>query len=219
MDTYGKICEDLRKPILEREMIIRKTQRILSHNKNKQNKRIKHKKQLKNKINRIYQKIHNIVDEVHHKTAKFLCENYKKILIPIFKTKNMVKNINFKEIKKQQKEKIDEQLKDCKSKRDYRNLTKYTRMNKRSKFVLNMERHYEFRQFLAQKCQEYNCELVIVTEEFTSKCCGKCGFISDNYKNRIKICENCKAKINRDINGARNILIKNYDKVYKRFRL
>lgn len=219
LDTCGKICENLRDPILEHEKTIRKTQRILSQNKNKEGRKIKHKKQLKIRIQNEYEKIHNLVDEVHHKTAKFLCENFKRIMIPVFRTKEMIKNIDHKKIKKQNKEKISDMLKECENKEDYRKVTKTVRLDKRVKFVLNMERHYEFRQFLAQKCKEYNCELIIVTEEYTSKCCGKCGAISDNYNNRIKTCEKCKTKINRDLNGARNILIKNFSKVYKKVRL
>jgi len=61
---------------------------------------------------------------------------------------------------------------------------------------------------------EYGCEVKIVTEEYTSKCC-RCGILSDNYTNRIKSCSNCNLKIDRDINGSRNILIKNWCGNYK----
>ena len=50
---------------------------------------------------------------------------------------------------------------------------------------------------------------MIVTEEYTSKTCTRCGGISDKYNRRRKECEYCKYKIDRDINGSRNILIKN----------
>jgi transposase len=56
---------------------------------------------------------------------------------------------------------------------------------------------------------EYGCELKIVTEEYTSMCCSNCGMLSDNYKKRMKTCPYCKLSINRDVNGSRNILIKN----------
>ena len=48
-----------------------------------------------------------------------------------------------------------------------------------------------------------------MTEECTSITCSKCGKISTKYEKRVKNCENCKLKIDRDINGSRNILIKN----------
>ena len=45
----------------------------------------------------IHKKIHNLVDECHHrKFAKWLCENHHVILLPEFKTKDMVKCDSFR---------------------------------------------------------------------------------------------------------------------------
>ena len=82
-------------------------------------------------------------------------------------------------------------------------------MNGRVKFVLNNLSHYKFREHLLHKAEEYGSKVEIVTEEYTSQCCGHCGMLSDEYIKRVKICPICKSKINRDINGARNILLKN----------
>ena len=38
-------------------------------------------------------------------------------------------------------------------------------------------------------------------------CCGGCGCKSDQYDNRIKKCV-CGTRIDRDLNGSRNIMIK-----------
>ena len=66
-----------------------------------------------------------------------------------------------------------------------------------------------------KKSIEYGSEIIIVTEEFTSKTCTNCGCQGTSYdKKRIKLCK-CGVKIDRDINGARNILIKNIKKVTK----
>jgi len=89
------------------------------------------------------------------------------------------------------------------------------KLDKRVKFVLLMLSHYKFRQHLIHKCIEYGCLLEIVTEEFTSMCCTKCGHLSNNYKGREKICDNCGFRINRDVNGSRDILLKNYKKYIK----
>ena len=35
--------------------------------------------------------------------------------------------------------------------------------------------------------------------------------MSNIYERRMKECENCKYKIDRDLNGSRNILLKNLD--------
>jgi transposase len=96
-----------------------------------------------------------------------------------------------------------------------RKLTKKSKLNRRVKFVLQMLSHYKFRQHLINKSDEYGCEILTVTEEFTSKTCTKCGHIGNNFEKRIKNCSNCDYKINRDIGGSRNILIKNLDKILK----
>lgn len=54
-----------------------------------------------------------------------------------------------------------------------------------------------------------NCVIKIVTEEYTSKTCGNCGKINESLKNKdIYKCDNCNLIIDRDTNGARNILLK-----------
>ena len=50
----------------------------------------KQRRLLRRKCDNIRWKIHNLIDEVHHKTALFLVKNYKYILIPTFETSNMV---------------------------------------------------------------------------------------------------------------------------------
>ena len=70
--------------------------------------------------------------------------------------------------------------------------------------------HYKFQMKLKFKCEEYQRELFIVTEEYTSKTCGNCGYIKDNLgSNKTFKCNNCKIIIDRDLNASRNILIKN----------
>jgi putative transposase len=82
------------------------------------------------------------------------------------------------------------------------------RLNSRVKFVLNQLSHYKFKQHLFSKAKEYGCLCVEVTEEYTSQLCAKCGRIDKLYVDRMKKCKKCKHKINRDVNGARNILLK-----------
>lgn len=69
--------------------------------------------------------------------------------------------------------------------------------------------HYLFQQRLKDSfSRSKSCSVTIVTEEFTSKTCGNCGVLkrigsADTYK-----CDSCKLVIDRDVNGARNILLK-----------
>ena len=86
---------------------------------------------------------------------------------------------------------------------------KQKKLSKRVKFVLDMLSHYKFKQHIINKCNEYGCELKIITEEYTSQCCSRCGILSNQYTNRLKKCISCNLLIDRDLNGSRNILIKN----------
>lgn len=62
---------------------------------------------------------------------------------------------------------------------------------------------------LKGKCEERKKELKICTEEYTSKTCGRCGTIKKDLKTQENYkCEKCGLEIDRDINGARNRLIK-----------
>ena len=78
-----------------------------------------------------------------------------------------------------------------------------------SKRIINVYNLYKFRERLEYKCDmtstKYNC----VDERYTSKMCSNCGNLHENLKgNKIYECINCKIKIDRDINGARCILLK-----------
>ena len=100
-------------------------------------------------------------------------------------------------------------------KKEIKEITKKRRLNGRVKFVLSQLSHYKFKEHLKKKSIEYGSEIIIVTEEFTSKTCTNCGCQGTSYdKKRIKQCV-CGVKIDRDINGARNILIKNIKKVVR----
>jgi putative transposase len=77
-------------------------------------------------------------------------------------------------------------------------------MNKR---LSNSLRFYEFIQKLKYKCSQYNTNLKIVDECYTSKICSFCASTSEITKNRNLKCK-CKLNLNRDINGSINILLK-----------
>lgn len=69
--------------------------------------------------------------------------------------------------------------------------------------------HFKFLQKLKFKCIEYQRNLIITSEEYTSKTCGNCGTINNKLgSSKTFKCNKCNVVIDRDINGARNILIK-----------
>ena len=77
-------------------------------------------------------------------------------------------------------------------------------------------KHFLFQQRLKAKCSLSQCSLDICTEEYTSKTCGRCGFLNDVGCSDIYSCSKCDLVIDRDVNGARNISIKRInEKIYK----
>jgi len=50
--------------------------------------------------------------------------------------------------------------------------------------------------------------VVDVTEEYTSKTCGRCGKLKNIGGAEVYRCSQCHLYIDRDVNGARNILLK-----------
>jgi len=71
-------------------------------------------------------------------------------------------------------------------------------------------KHYLFKERFKNVCSLLkNTELMICSEEFTSKTCGKCGFINKELgASKVFRCLSCNLIIDRDVNGARNIFIK-----------
>ena len=210
LDDYGLIGNDIRVQIIDKETKIRNYQRLLNKKINKNGKKI-NKKKIKKKINKEYKKISGIVNELHKKSALYFCRNYDIILIPKFETQSMI--CDKVVIKQQVKKNYDEiKIENQDNKENLRNkLKEYRRrrrLNCRVKFVLNQLSHYKFKQHLFAKAEEYGCLCVEVTEEYTSQLCGVCGQLSKNYIKRMKKCTHCKAEINRDVNGSRNILLK-----------
>lgn len=189
-EQSGHIGYDIRTPILREQAKIKRIDRILKNNTNKKGKKLKNVKRLRVKRRLIFRRINNIVSELHHQTALWLTTNYDRVYIPKFDTKKMLerpKELNGKKAKK-----------------------RFNRLNKRYKFTLQSLSHYRFRQHLLNKGQEKGCKIEIVDESYTSQCCGACGRLSKKYdSDRVKQCS-CGIKIDRDLNGARNILLKTF---------
>jgi len=203
-NTIGKLGDNMRIKILGWQKEIKKYQSILDKNNNKNGKKINNKKKLKKKIRRLYLKIKGYVNEVHKKSAKYLCENYSNILLPEFKTKPMISKYEIKNRTNKIKELTKEE-----GKKELRLLKKKIRLNNNVKFVLSMQSHYKFKEYLKATAKRYRTNIYEVDESFTSQCCTMCGMLSKDYDTeRLKTCKACKYKIDRDENGSRNIYIK-----------
>ena len=83
---------------------------------------------------------------------------------------------------------------------------KLARITKR---LMCMFSFHSFKKKLEYKCRVYNKKLVIVDESYTSCTCGVCGVINNTKGNEVFTCISCGLVMDRDVAGARNILLKN----------
>jgi putative transposase len=136
-------------------------------------------RKIKKKNEKLYnKKISNLVDELHWTTIKYMTENYNNILIGDMSVKGIVNN----------------------------KTSNISPMTKRLAYKL---RFYQFRQRLTYKCVLNKIPLKVINEWYTSKACSKCGNLKNNLEGAKKYeCRKCGVVMDRDINGARGILIK-----------
>ena len=74
---------------------------------------------------------------------------------------------------------------------------------------MNDLKFYLFNQRLLYKSQTKAKTVVLVNESYTTQTCSKCGFLHKKIgSNKEFICPSCEIKIDRDVNSAKNILMK-----------
>jgi transposase len=77
---------------------------------------------------------------------------------------------------------------------------------------------FQFKERLKHKCEQYKNNTVhIVNEAYTSKTCTQCGHCKkpkeQNLRDRVYNCRECHLVIDRDVNGSRNIYLRNINLV------
>jgi putative transposase len=156
--------------------------RMMSHASSEKDKR--KKKRIYRRCAILRTKISNIVNNLHWKSADYLTKTFKTILIPKFEVSSMI-SINGRNIQSRTVRKM-----------------------------LSLS-HYKFRQRLLNMGKERNRNVIECGEAFTSKTCGCCGKINEKLKgSKIFVCpsKTCnvssKIVIDRDVNGARNVLLR-----------
>ena len=90
--------------------------------------------------------------------------------------------------------------------KDSRNIGKET-----TRGILGLS-HYSFRQKLIHQATKQKNLVIITGESYTSKTCSNCGNEQEINSKKTFDCLKCKKKIDRDYNGARNILIRTLTK-------
>lgn len=138
-------------------------------------------KYVKYKTDKLYRKQLHLVEEMHSRIINDITSKYNWIFLPTFETQDMLEG---------------------------RGYTKGKRDVKRHAYQLC---HFKFKERLKHRCQQMkNSKVLIVSEAWTTKTCSGCGWIWSDMttKDRMFTCKSCKLEIDRDINGARNIMIR-----------
>lgn len=82
-------------------------------------------------------------------------------------------------------------------------------LRKRDRIRIQVWGHYQFRMRIVEKAKELGKTVLIVSEHYTSKTCGSCGWRDDKLGSKKTFtCQKCGLVIDRDTNGARNILLR-----------
>ena len=160
---------------------------------------------IKFKLIPIYKKIDKLKSLTTKRCSKTKYNIKRRIRKQIYKFKNYIQEIHYKSINFLLSRYSTILIPHLVDKRIIKNM--FSSSNRRNLLSWN---HSKFLTILEHQAKKYNKNLVIVSEEFTSKTCGSCGNINYDLGNKdIYCCNSCKVKIDRDINGARNILLKN----------
>lgn len=72
----------------------------------------------------------------------------------------------------------------------------------------NNLKFYVFKQRLLHKANECGKKVFVINESYTTQTCSFCGNMYKGEKSKVYSCNNCNRKIGRDVNAAKNILIK-----------
>lgn len=127
---------------------------------------------------RVRLKIRNLIDDVHKKLCKWLCENYRVVLIPKFETSRMVR-------------------------RGHRKLN-----SKSARAMATWAHYRFRQRLLQKSSIYTGMSVVVCDEAYTSKTCGRCGELNTRLGgSKVFKCASCGAEFDRDVNGVRNILL------------
>jgi transposase len=75
--------------------------------------------------------------------------------------------------------------------------------------VISLSSQYRFRQIMLQKAEKYSANVILCKEYYTSRTCTRCGSIKNDLgSSKTYQCAKCGLCVDRDYNGARNIMLK-----------
>lgn len=136
------------------------------------------KRKIKKKMYRAHKRIKNLINEMHCKMAKWLCENYKVVLIPEFGVQNMIKRkdrkINSKTVRK---------------------MITWSHYSFRQRLITKSLNYPE-------------CKVIIVDEGYTTKTCVCGKINSTIAGSKTFKCKKCDYVADRDHHGSFQILVR-----------
>ena len=134
---------------------------------------------LRRAARRIRLRIRRLVDECHKRLAKWLCENYRQVLLPKFEVSRMVKRGQRRLHSK-----------------TVRSMLTWSHFRFRQRLLHKAELYP-------------SCQVILCDEAYTSKTCGQCGYIHQHLGgNKLFTCPSCGMVMDRDFNGSRNIWLR-----------
>lgn len=130
-------------------------------------------------LKKLHLKLKTYVNDIHLKLSSHLVKNYKLVVLGKISVSSIVRKDKPKHLSR-------------KSNRD-----------------LLCWQHYRFRERLLHRALDTECNVIVQDERYTSMTCGQCGMKNKQLGGSETFsCNNCNYKTHRDINGARNILLK-----------
>ena len=89
-----------------------------------------------------------------------------------------------------------------------KSMVESSNINKMNKRIASTFKFYQFRKKLTYKCILKSCKLSIVDEYNTTKACSNCSTLNNIGSSKEYLCSGCNNKYPRDINSAKNILLR-----------
>lgn len=155
---------------------------------------------LQNTIKKRLKKINKIESEIKNKNIKEKALNKR-----YYKIKNILNDMHWKTINHLTNNFGNIIIGNLSTK----DISENKNTDKMTKRIGSIMKLYEFKQKLKYKCFLKNIKYKETNESYTTKVCSNCGhYNKDINRNRIFDCISCKNKIGRDINSAKNILLK-----------
>lgn len=91
---------------------------------------------------------------------------------------------------------------------EFKSSNMYKKLHSKTCRTMATWSHYKFKEKLLEHGHRKGVKVLIANEAFTSKTCGVCGELNDVGSSKNFKCNKCGMACDRDVNGARNILLR-----------